>query len=110
MDSLFAGTAAPRTLGEFLSAVVRLQRVKSAAKKKIRQIVSKSDVASDVGIQLREAASARIVLLQRSFLLAQVERVFFYWHAVHLPFTVIMFLTLAAHMTVVVLLGYRWLF
>lgn len=110
MDTLFRGTAAPRTLGEFVSAVVRLQRIKAAAKKKIREIVSKSEVARGVGIQLREAASARVVLLQRSFLLSQVERVFFYWHAVHLPFTVIMFITLAAHMTVVMLLGYRWLF
>ena len=64
----------------------------------------------EAGAQLRQAASARAVLLQRSFLLSQVERVFFYWHAVHLPFTVIMFITLAAHVTVVALLGYRWLF
>jgi len=43
-------------------------------------------------------------------LLTQMERLFFYWHAVHLPFTVIMFITLAAHVIVTVLLGYRWIF
>ena len=110
MDGLFAGTSAPRTLMEFFSSTIRLQRLKSAAKRKIREIVSKSGIMPEAGAQLRQAASARAVLLQRSFLLSQVERVFFYWHAVHLPFTVIMFITLAAHVTVVALLGYRWLF
>jgi hypothetical protein len=39
-----------------------------------------------------------------------VERGFYYWHAIHFPFSIIMFLTLAAHVTVAILLGYTWIF
>jgi hypothetical protein len=56
------------------------------------------------------AASARTTLVQKTILLAQVEKMFFYWHAIHLPFTIIMFITLAAHVGVTIFLGYRWIF
>jgi hypothetical protein len=43
-------------------------------------------------------------------LLLQIEKLFYYWHAIHLPFTAIMFVTLALHVGVAIWLGYTWIF
>jgi hypothetical protein len=60
--------------------------------------------------KLYKAASLRASLIQRSVILLQVEKLFYYWHAIHLPFTIMMFVTLAAHVSVALWLGYRWIF
>jgi hypothetical protein len=108
IDEAFSTLAAPKSITQTFSSLIRLQFTKTRTEKKIRQLISQSRTPYHLVKQLREAASSRASLIQKSMLLAQVERIFFYWHAVHLPFTVIMFVTLALHVTVVVLLGYTW--
>jgi len=33
-----------------------------------------------------------------------------YWHVIHLPFAVIMFIIMIVHVIVTILFGYRWVF
>ncbi|MBI3405443.1 MAG: hypothetical protein HY046_08300, partial [Acidobacteria bacterium] len=61
------------------------------------------------GHYIERIITSRVTLIQRSLVLLQVEKLFFYWHAIHLPFTAIMFVTLAAHIGVALWLGYRWI-
>ncbi len=105
-------SSVPRPTGFVQSAVtlVRLQAIKRETKAQISRMLSRGGAPASVTRELKDAAQARATLLQKSLLLSRVERIFFYWHAVHLPFSIIMFLTLAAHLTVVILLGYRWIF
>lgn len=41
--------------------------------------------------------------------LATTARAFSYWHALHLPFTVLMFVTLLLHIGLAILFGYTWI-
>lgn len=100
----------PKTLSQIVSSFFRLRSLRGQLKRKIRTILSTGGGSPETQRELYHVAAARASLIQKSLLLSQIEKVFYYWHAVHLPFTVIMFLTLAAHVTVTVLLGYRWVF
>ena len=55
-------------------------------------------------------AKKKSMLLRKIAFLATAERLFHYWHVVHQPFSIIMFVILIVHVVVTVSLGYRWLF
>lgn len=55
-------------------------------------------------------ASERIKLTRRIQFLEQLKHYFHYWHVIHLPFTVIMFIILFVHIAVAVVFGYTWIF
>lgn len=55
-------------------------------------------------------AKEKSLLLRRIAFLDTARNLFHYWHVVHLPFSIIMFLILAVHVAVTVSLGYRWIF
>lgn len=110
IDSSFATIQSPKTLGETLKTFLVLEKIKSSTRRKIRELIRKSNVNDTTARQLRDTATARAGLMQKSLVLGQVERLFYYWHVIHLPFSVIMFVTLGAHVTVSLLLGYRWIF
>ncbi|MBM4165516.1 MAG: hypothetical protein FJ218_01110 [Ignavibacteria bacterium] len=52
----------------------------------------------------------KIILEQRIALLEGTRKLFHYWHVIHLPFTIVMFIILAIHIIVAFLFGYRWIF
>lgn len=52
----------------------------------------------------------RHMLHHQAQLLQQTLRILHYWHLVHQPFVIIMFLILAVHVYVSVRLGYAWIF
>ena len=53
----------------------------------------------------------RQAVLQRSIHFYQtLKDVLHYWHVVHLPFTVVMFLVMIIHVAVAILFGHRWIF
>jgi hypothetical protein len=49
-------------------------------------------------------------LHQRAALLQPFQRLFRYWHVIHLPLAMVMFLVLSVHVVVAVLFGYTWIF
>jgi hypothetical protein len=110
IDKSFATLKTPKSFWETISCLVRLELIKLKTRGKIREVLSWNKIPGDIGTQLRAAALSRAALMQKSLLLAQIERLLFYWHAVHLPFTIIMFIALTAHIIVAILLGYRWIF
>lgn len=59
---------------------------------------------------LASAFHARHVLHRRILLLEQVRRFFHYWHVIHVPFSIIMFVILFVHVGVAIAFGYRWVF
>ncbi len=109
VDGAFSEIQEPRSIPEISSALIQLHRTRRVVKKKVRFLIAESGISIESAHEIRSRASARAALLQKALLLKQVERTFFYWHAIHLPFTIIMFITLAVHVTVVILLGYRWI-
>ena len=59
--------------------------------------------------RLRALANRRIILTRRIAFLQQFKLIFHYWHVVHLPFSVVMFLILFIHVGVAVAFGYTWI-
>lgn len=49
-------------------------------------------------------------LKHRHSLLAPFQRLFGYWHVLHIPLATVMFVTLAIHVAVAVTFGYTWIF
>ena len=41
--------------------------------------------------------------------LASMQKMFRYWHTVHLPFAIIMLIIALIHISVAILFGYRWI-
>lgn len=55
-------------------------------------------------------ALAQIQLEQRVLLLEPFQRVFRYWHLLHLPLAGVMVIILVVHVAVAILFGYTWIF
>jgi hypothetical protein len=110
IDSGFAGVKSPERLAEVLPAMLRLRALRKQINRTLGTITVRSAISLKQAGEIRREALARTALMQQSIILGQVGKLFYYWHAIHLPFTVIMFITLAAHVVVAVLLGYTWIF
>ena len=110
IDKEFENIPRPHTLTEAVSIFTRLARIKRTTRKKIRELTHRSKARHEIATQLRTTAMARANLMQKSLVLNQVERLFYYWHVIHFPFSIIMFVTLAVHVVVVITLGYTWIY
>jgi hypothetical protein len=60
--------------------------------------------------RIRVMASRRIMLTRRIAFLQQFKKIFHYWHVVHLPFSIVMFVILSVHVGVAIAFGYTWIF
>jgi len=110
MDQSFASLRKPANLPQMVQTFGKLYSIRGKVKRSVHAIISSNPQSQQSARQLYHAAVARATLIQKSIVLAEAEKLFYYWHVVHVPFTVIMFITLAAHVTVNVLLGYTWIF
>jgi hypothetical protein len=110
VDSQFSAIKRPSNLGETISTLLHLVQVKRRVKQSTRRLLAQSHIPHDTARKLFKAVSTRASLIQRSIVLLQVEKLFYYWHAIHLPFTAMMFITLIVHVGVSLWLGYRWIF
>jgi hypothetical protein len=110
IDKSFADMKRPKNFLETVSAFIRLYKLKRNVRALVRSKISKRHIDHTSAANLVRITSARTTLIQKSILLLQVEKLFYYWHAIHLPFTAIMFVTLALHVGVAIWLGYTWIF
>lgn len=106
----FESLPRPENLAATVKAFFQLSMLRLTMRRSVRQMVRES-VRSRVAVrELEKSAGVFAAFFQKALVVQQAEKIFHYWHAVHLPFTVIMFITLAAHVTVTLLLGYNWVF
>ena len=109
INQRFAAMRPPANLSRALATFIQLRSTHRDLTVTMRRMTLARAISAHEARLLHKTAAARASLIQRSIILGQIGKLFNYWHAVHLPFTAIMFLTLAAHITVTVLLGYRWI-
>ncbi len=110
VDKQFASIRRPETFGQMVITYFSLMNSKRRVRHQVRRLLASSNISRPAAKTLYKAASARASLIQRSIVLLQAEKLFFYWHAIHLPFSIMMFVTLAVHISVAIWLGYRWIF
>ena len=58
--------------------------------------------------RLRDLVRARVLVERRLAFLRQTEALFGYWHAIHKPFAIVLYLMVGVHIGVAVWLGYAW--
>ncbi len=56
------------------------------------------------------SSKSKLVLARRIRLLRSMQKLFKYWHIVHLPFAVTMFAIMFVHVGVTIIFGYKWIF
>lgn len=60
--------------------------------------------------EIKRLIEAEIILSRRIGLLRTMQKFFHYWHIVHLPFAIIMFIIMIVHIIVTIVFGYKWIF
>ena len=76
----------------------------------IRNALKKYSVDKHSMKKIVSIVNEHIVLQQRIAVLEKVQEVFHYWHVIHLPFSIIMFVILLVHVGVAITFGYTWIF
>jgi hypothetical protein len=109
LDERFSAIERPRSIMGTIRCFLKLQTIKRETERRTVQLLRSRTLSRELSRDLRNAAHARVRLLQKSILLIQVERLFFLWHAIHLPFSIIMLITLVVHVGVALWLGYTWI-
>jgi hypothetical protein len=89
-----------------LADITRLFRMR-VAKQSIRQ---RTDISKKQAKTLVNIARKKAILHRRIILLNKVHQLFYYWHVIHKPFAVVMYLIMIIHVLLTVVLGYTWIF
>lgn len=105
--------AAPQQRSESLVAILLFFAadditLRSRLKKIVQHLHGRSVDPAVVRSVVR-VAGQRIRLLRRIMFLEKLKYYFHYWHVIHLPFSIIMFVILFIHIAVAVAFGYTWI-
>jgi hypothetical protein len=76
----------------------------------LRSFLHSRGVPADLRGPVLALAEEQRRLRQQALLLQPFQRLFRYWHVVHLPLAIVMFLILGVHVFVAILFGYTWIF
>jgi len=60
--------------------------------------------------EIRRLAKSKLVISQRIGMLRTMQKLFRYWHIIHLPFAIVMFLIMIIHIAIAIAFGYTWIF
>ncbi len=60
--------------------------------------------------EIIKISKAKLILTRRIGLLRVTQKLFKYWHIVHLPFAITMFIIMLVHIVVTITFGYKWIF
>lgn len=55
-------------------------------------------------------SKSKLVLTRKILLLKTTQRLFGYWHVIHLPFAIIMLIIMIVHVVIALTFGYKWIF
>jgi hypothetical protein len=76
---------------------------------KIRRYLERQKVDGHFIKKISQIANQHIVLKRRIASLEKLQELFHYWHVIHLPFSIIMFVILIVHVGVAITFGYTWI-
>ncbi|MDX1530197.1 MAG: hypothetical protein R3362_01595 [Rhodothermales bacterium] len=98
----------PRGLLHALWLAVRFDWEGRRAERRLRHLLKPSRADADTQDRLLRLARDHRKLAQQRVLLQPFERLFRYWHTIHLPLAIVLFLVLALHIGVAIAFGYAW--
>jgi hypothetical protein len=99
-------TLVPREKG-LLRVLLRLPFDRFRLRRGLRRYgVSLTSLPRSMSKRWEAAAWAQVVLERRLRILAELQKLFHYWHVVHKPFAVVMYLFMIVHIVVATVTGY----
>lgn len=111
LDTILAGRPAPpRRLGHALWQAARFDWQRRVRLRRARRVLARAALGADERDRLLVLLRTRFALEQQIALLAPFQRLFHYWHVLHLPVALLMLLTLALHVALAIAFGYGWPF
>jgi hypothetical protein len=98
------------TLGNSIAYIISdfwgLKHTLLALKKEMRQLhLPKMKIK-----EILSLTKSKLLLTRRIALLRTMQKLFKYWHIVHLPFAITMFVIMLVHVAVTIIFGYKWIF
>ena len=76
----------------------------------IKSNLRQTQLSSSEKVEILEMAKEEMSLASKVGRLQQMQKLFRYWHVVHMPFAIIMLVIVLIHIGVTVALGYKWIF
>ncbi len=77
---------------------------------KFKKEMKYSGISSSFRKEIIKLAKSKLKLTRRIGKLRTMQNLFRYWHIVHLPFAISMFVIMFIHIAVTIIFGYRWIF
>jgi hypothetical protein len=111
VDQLFASTLIHRHNGAFASvmSLVFDDLLRPVTRHRLRRKLAAIVVLPGrQGREFFEISFRRAILRRRVALLAQVQMLFHYWHVIHKPFAIVMYIIMGIHIGVALWTGYGW--
>lgn len=76
----------------------------------LRKVLGRRDLPRADRKEILALAKRELQLSKRITRLHKMQKLFKYWHVVHMPFAIIMLVIVVIHVAVTVSLGYKWIF
>jgi hypothetical protein len=76
----------------------------------LRDELVRSNIQGKRRKEIIKTAKSKLTISRRIGLLHTMQKFFNYWHIVHLPFAVTMFVIMVIHIVVEVVFGYKWVY
>jgi hypothetical protein len=94
------------SLSLFLKDYFEIMRVLNQIKKEIRNY----GVTRKKEKEILKIVKSKLIIARRIGWLKTMQKLFKYWHIVHLPFAIVMFVIMLIHVAVTIIFGYKWIF
>ncbi len=78
--------------------------------RKIKRELRKLNPGSERTKEILRISKSKLILSRRIGMLRTTQKLFRYWHIVHLPFAITMFVIMFVHVAVTIIFGYKWIF
>ena len=76
----------------------------------LKKVLNRKDLPMDDRKAIIQLVKKEIVLSKRIRRLQKMQKLFKYWHVIHMPFAIIMLIVVVIHVAVTVAFGYKWIF
>jgi hypothetical protein len=76
----------------------------------IKRELNRLSIKGEREKEILRISRSKLVLSRRIGMLRTTQKLFRYWHIVHLPFAITMFVIMFVHIAVTIIFGYKWIF
>jgi hypothetical protein len=107
VEQLVAGARTPpRTLAGAIAAAVRHDFTRRRAIKRVRKLLGSGPLSSQQRSRVLGIVRRQLDVEHQIAVTLPFQKLFRYWHLLHLPLAIVMFIIVAVHVTVATMFGY----